>query len=193
MFLVVLIVVMPVRAALDRTTLGGHDTDRTDVDLGLVAGRTDPDRAESSERRNRMACRLAPWRFRRLTLPGSAYDDRGVPPTVGSGSRSGMDAVPDRTAAVHERAFDAIGGAPTRHIKYDNLSVTGAAVIHGPGRARNVNERWVLIRSQYEFDAFYCQPGIEGAQENGGVEGAVGWFRRNHLAPTPHVDSLGMN
>ncbi len=34
------------------------------------------------------------------------------------------------------------------------------------------------------------QPGIKGAHEKGGVEGQVGWFRRNHLVPVPEVDSL---
>jgi IstB-like ATP binding protein len=37
---------------------------------------------------------------------------------------------------------------------------------------------------------FYCQPGITGAHEKGGVEGQIGWFRRNHLVPIPEVDSL---
>ena len=40
------------------------------------------------------------------------------------------------------------------------------------------------------LDAFYCQPGIEGAHEKGGVEGQVGYFRRNYLVPVPDVDSL---
>ncbi|MFF9070678.1 hypothetical protein ACF09E_35590 [Streptomyces sp. NPDC014891] len=39
-------------------------------------------------------------------------------------------------------------------------------------------------------DAFYCRPGIEGAHEKGGVEGQVGYFRRNHFVPVPVVDSL---
>lgn len=38
------------------------------------------------------------------------------------------------------------------------------------------------------LDVFYCQPGIEGAHEKGGVEGQIGWFRRNHLVPVPRVD-----
>ncbi|MFC4506109.1 MULTISPECIES: hypothetical protein [Streptomyces] len=29
------------------------------------------------------------------------------------------------------------------------------------------------------------QPGIRGAHEKGGVEGQIGWFRRNHLVPVP--------
>ncbi len=48
----------------------------------------------------------------------------------------------------------------------------------------------MLFRSHYGFDPFYCQPGIAGAHEKGGVEGAVGWFRRNHLTPMPEVESL---
>ena len=31
---------------------------------------------------------------------------------------------------------------------------------------------------------------IQGAHEKGGVEGQIGWFRRNHLVPIPEVDSL---
>jgi hypothetical protein len=40
------------------------------------------------------------------------------------------------------------------------------------------------------FDAFYCQPGVDGAHEKGGVEGEGGRFRRTHLVPVPKVDSL---
>ncbi|MGW1887122.1 Mu transposase domain-containing protein [Streptomyces sp. NPDC001970] len=34
------------------------------------------------------------------------------------------------------------------------------------------------------------RPGIEGAHEKGGVEGQIGYFRRNHFIPVPEVDSL---
>jgi hypothetical protein len=37
---------------------------------------------------------------------------------------------------------------------------------------------------------FYCEPGIDGAHEKGGVEGDVGRFRRTWLSPIPEVDSL---
>ncbi len=90
----------------------------------------------------------------------------------------------------HIEAFEAIGGIPTQHIKYDNLTCAVDAVIHGPGRQRRENQHWVLFQSHYGFDPFYCQPGIDGAHEKGGVEGAVGWFRRNHLTPMPQVASL---
>jgi hypothetical protein len=60
------------------------------------------------------------------------------------------------------------------------------------GRNRTESDRWVLFRSHYAFDAFYCIPGIDGAHEKGGVEGEVGRFRRNHLVPVPEVDSLAV-
>jgi hypothetical protein len=48
----------------------------------------------------------------------------------------------------------------------------------------------VLFRSHHNFDPFYCQPGIKGAHEKGGVEGEIGRFRRAHLSPVPVVESL---
>jgi hypothetical protein len=79
---------------------------------------------------------------------------------------------------------------PVRHIRYDNLTSAVSAVVFGQGRRRQENDRWVLFRSHYGFDPFYCQPGIDGAHEKGGVEGEVGWFRRNRLSPMPVTESL---
>jgi hypothetical protein len=90
----------------------------------------------------------------------------------------------------HIDAFVEIGGVPSLHIKYDNLTSAVTAVLHGRDRARVENDRWVLFRSHYGFDAFYCQPGIDGAHEKGGVEGEVGGFRRTWLSPMSEVDSL---
>jgi transposase len=90
----------------------------------------------------------------------------------------------------HIDAFETIGGIPAKHIKYDNLTAAVTTVIYGRGRRRTENDRWVLFRSHYGFDAFYCQPGIEGAHEKGGIEGEVGRFRRNRLSPMPVADSL---
>ncbi|MGC0367648.1 hypothetical protein ABH922_005700 [Rhodococcus sp. 27YEA15] len=78
----------------------------------------------------------------------------------------------------------------TRHIRYDNLTSAVQKVIYGQSRARVENQRWVLFRSHFGFDPFYCQPGISGAHEKGGVEGEVGRFRRNRLSPMPVVNSL---
>ena len=90
----------------------------------------------------------------------------------------------------HIAAFETIGGIPSKQFKYDNLSDAVTTVIYGTGRRRTENPRWVLFRSHYGFDAFYCLPGIKGAHEKGGIEGEVGGFRRNHLSPMPVVDSL---
>jgi transposase len=90
----------------------------------------------------------------------------------------------------HIEAFREIGGVPVRHIRYDNLTSAVTAVVFGQGRQRQENDRWVLFRSHYGFDPFYCQPGIDGAHEKGGVEGEVGWFRRNRLSPMPVTESL---
>ncbi len=90
----------------------------------------------------------------------------------------------------HIDAFETLGGIPTRHIRYDNLSSAVSKVIYGAGRQRTENPRWVLFRSHYGFDSFYCQPGVEGAHEKGGIEGEVGRFRRTWLTPVPEVRSL---
>lgn len=90
----------------------------------------------------------------------------------------------------HIEAFNALGGVPARHIRYDNLTSAVTRVIYGAGRQRVENERWVLFRSHYGFDSFYCEPGIKGAHEKGGVEGEVGRFRRNFLTPVPVVETL---
>jgi hypothetical protein len=48
----------------------------------------------------------------------------------------------------------------------------------------------LLNSRKTDLDAFYCQPGITGAHEKGGVKGQIGWFRRNHLVPVPDVLSV---
>ncbi len=58
------------------------------------------------------------------------------------------------------------------------------------GRNRLESDQWVAFRSHYGFDSFYCQPGVQGAHEKGGVEGEGGRFRRTHLVPVPKVATL---
>ena len=88
----------------------------------------------------------------------------------------------------HVYAFEQLGGVPFRHVRYDNLKAAVSRVLIG--RNRLESDRWVAFRSHYGFDAFYCQPGVEGAHEKGGVEGEGGRFRRTHCVPMPVVDSL---
>jgi hypothetical protein len=40
------------------------------------------------------------------------------------------------------------------------------------------------------FEAFYCEPGVAGAHEKGGVEGEIGRYRRRWFVPVPQVRSL---
>lgn len=89
----------------------------------------------------------------------------------------------------HLEAFAMLGGVPTGHVRYDNLTAAVKQVL-GSSRDRVENDRWVLFRSHCGFDAFYCQPGIKGAHEKGGIEGEIGRFRRNRLTPVPIVTSL---
>ena len=89
----------------------------------------------------------------------------------------------------HAHAFRVLGGVPTGKIRYDNLKAAVAKVI-GFSRQRVETDRWTAFRSHWGIEAFYCQPGITGAHEKGGVEGDIGWFRRNHFVPFPEVDSI---
>lgn len=87
----------------------------------------------------------------------------------------------------HVLAFDHFGGVPGR-IRYDNLKPAVTRILKG--RDRDEAERFVALRSTYGFESFFCQPGVKGAHEKGGVEGEIGRFRRRHLVPVPKVASL---
>ena len=84
-------------------------------------------------------------------------------------------------------AFAHFGGVPAR-IRYDNLKPAVIKVLNG--RNRTESDRFVVLRSHYGFDSFFCRPGKDGAHEKGGVEGEIGRFRRRHLVPVPSVTSL---
>ena len=87
----------------------------------------------------------------------------------------------------HVRAFEHLGGVPAR-IRYDNLKAAVEKILRG--RDRLESERFVALRSHYGFDSFFCQPGVKGAHEKGGVEGEVGRFRRRHMVPVPKAASM---
>jgi transposase len=88
----------------------------------------------------------------------------------------------------HEAAFEALGGVPWRHIRYDNLKPAVNEVCFGRNRVES--RRWTLFRSHWGFDAFYCLPGEKGAHEKGGVENEGRRFRRTHMVPMLDVASL---
>ncbi|MDF2709803.1 MAG: family transposase, partial [Nonomuraea muscovyensis] len=82
-----------------------------------------------------------------------------------------------------------IRGVPAGKVRYDNLRPAVAKVL-GFNRSRVENECWVIFRSFYGIEPFYCRRGKEGAHEKGGVEGQIGYFRRNHLVPVPDVATI---
>ncbi|MFI5065460.1 MAG: hypothetical protein ACHP9Z_16000, partial [Streptosporangiales bacterium] len=88
----------------------------------------------------------------------------------------------------HVAAFEVTGGVPWRHIRYDNLSPAVAKVLAGRNRTETV--RWSAFRSWYGFEPFYCERGLAGAHEKGGVEGEIGRYRRRWMVPVPRVRSL---
>ena len=88
----------------------------------------------------------------------------------------------------HVHAFERLGGVPTGRIRYDNLKAAVSRVL--TGRDRDESGRWLSFREHFGFDAFYCQPGVDGAHEKGGVEGEGGRFRRTHCVPMIKVDSM---
>ena len=88
---------------------------------------------------------------------------------------------------AHMRAFDHFGGVPLR-VRYDNLKTAVVKILCG--RDRDENARFVALRSHYGFESFFCEPGIGGAHEKGGVEHDIGRYRRRYLTPVPTFETL---
>jgi len=87
----------------------------------------------------------------------------------------------------HVAAFGYFGGVFAR-VRYDNLGSAVKKVLRG--RRREETERFIALRSHYLFEADFCRPGLAGAHEKGGVEGAVGRFRHHHLVPVPQMEDM---
>lgn len=86
---------------------------------------------------------------------------------------------------AHELAFAYFGGVFSC-LRYDNLSSAVKRILRG--HQREQNERFITFRSHWGFEAQFCNPAA--GHEKGGVEGEVGFFRRNHWVPVPQVESL---
>jgi transposase len=82
-------------------------------------------------------------------------------------------------------AFLFFGGV-FRILIFDNMKTVVLRILRG--REREEQERFQQFRSYYNFEARFCNP--ESPNEKGGVEGLVGFVRRNFLTPVPEVDSL---
>lgn len=89
----------------------------------------------------------------------------------------------------HVHALSVLGGVPAGQVRYDNLTPAVRKVIFR-SRSREENPKWTALHAFYGFTPFYCEPGLRGAHEKGGVEGQVGYFRRNYLTPVPQVRAL---
>ena len=87
---------------------------------------------------------------------------------------------------AHELAFHYLGGV-FRRLRYDNLSSAVKKILRG--YERELTARFIAFRSHWQYQADFCTPG-EG-HEKGGVEGEVGYFRRNHWVPVPVASNLG--
>ncbi len=85
------------------------------------------------------------------------------------------------------QAFDWFGGV-FGLVRYDNLASAVKQVLRG--RERVQTDRFIALRSHYLYESQFTIPGVEGAHEEGGVEGEVGRFRRRHLVPVPEVSTL---
>ena len=86
---------------------------------------------------------------------------------------------------AHELAFHYFGGV-FRRLRYDNLSSAVKKILRG--YERELTARFIAFRSHWRYQAHFCTPG-EG-HEKGGVEGEVGYFRRNHWVPVPLAHDL---
>jgi len=86
---------------------------------------------------------------------------------------------------AQQLAFHYFGGV-FHKLRYDNLKSAVKKILRG--HRREESERFLLFRSHWQFEASFCNPAK--GNEKGGVEGEVGYFRRNHLVPVPKVASL---
>lgn len=86
---------------------------------------------------------------------------------------------------AHQLAFHYFGGI-FRRLRYDNLPSAVKKILRG--HRREETERFVMFRSHWQFEASFCNPAQR--HEKGGVEGEIGYFRRNHLVPVPKAQHL---
>jgi transposase len=86
---------------------------------------------------------------------------------------------------AHIRAFEFFGGIFPVLI-YDNLTTAVRKVLQGKKRLEQ--EGFRKFKAYYNFVARFCNP--DSGHEKGGVEGLVGFARRNYMVPVPEAESL---
>ncbi|MFV9646366.1 MAG: IS21 family transposase [Desulfobacterales bacterium] len=86
---------------------------------------------------------------------------------------------------AHVQAFAFFGGIFPVLI-YDNLTTAVQKVFRG--KRRILQEPYDKFRAFYNFTPRFCNPGQ--GHEKGGVEGLVGYARRNYMVPVPEAENL---
>lgn len=86
---------------------------------------------------------------------------------------------------AHIHAFSFFGGIFPVLI-YDNLSTAVEKVLRG--RDRIEQEEFGKFKAYYSFGSRFCNP--DSGHEKGGVEGLVGFARRNYMVPIPEAANL---
>ncbi|MCP4138774.1 MAG: IS21 family transposase, partial [Chloroflexi bacterium] len=86
---------------------------------------------------------------------------------------------------AHIHAFEFFGGIFPVLI-YDNMTTAVRKVMLG--KDRQLQESFAKFKAYYNFGARFCNVGQ--GHEKGGVEGLVGFSRRNYMVPIPHVESM---
>ena len=84
-----------------------------------------------------------------------------------------------------ELAFAFFGGV-FRKLRYDNLTSAVKKILRGYRREETA--RFIAFRSHWRFESEFCTPAE--AHEKGGVEGEVGYFRRNHWVRVPQASDV---
>ncbi|MEO7650740.1 MAG: IS21 family transposase [Bryobacteraceae bacterium] len=108
--------------------------------------------------------------------------------SMGSGDafhRAYTNATQQALLEAHEYAFSYFGGV-FQKLRYDNMSSLVKKMLRG--RQRIETDRIIVFRSHWGFQSEYCNPA--SGNEKGGVEGELGWFRRNCLVPIPEAENL---
>lgn len=86
---------------------------------------------------------------------------------------------------AHIKAFEFFGGVFPVLI-YDNLTTAVKKVLKGKKRIEQ--EGFTRFHAYYSFTPRFCN--VASGHEKGGVEGAVGYARRNYMVPIPKTSSL---
>ncbi len=86
---------------------------------------------------------------------------------------------------AHIHAFDFFEGIFPVLI-YDNMTTVVKKVLQG--KDRQLQESYAKFKAYYNFEARFCN--VAQGHEKGGVEGLVGFSRRNYMVPIPNAESI---